>query len=168
MGKIDSHYAWISSARPYWRLTVLDSPQAYIHTLHHQPKISPYVEPPLRVLDKPLRYWCVTCSEGDVTQKSWFVVIVKEYTVHLGFPPWLVFCLEKTRAIYCRSVLPPNAQTCLKSACQENATCDKYYRFWHANKPSEYEKFKARHLPSGENIHAKLKYQCFVFCSLSC
>lgn len=32
----------------------------------------------------------------------------------------------------------------------------------------EYGKFKASYLPSGKHIHAKLKYQCFVFCSLSC
>ncbi len=32
----------------------------------------------------------------------------------------------------------------------------------------EYGEFKARNLPLGKHIHAKLKYQCFVFCSLSC
>lgn len=31
----------------------------------------------------------------------------------------------------------------------------------------EYGEFKARNLPSGKYNHAKLKYQCIVFCSLS-
>jgi len=36
------------------------------------------------------------------------------------------------------------------------------------NHSHEYGRFKANYLPSGKHIHAKLKYQCFVFCFLSC